>query len=83
MYSSSPPISHAQDLDHSDEDVEEVKLKADTLVDDILSHKAGLSKSGVVKDLLDIVECEATENCKTSIQPDVLTPHQTSCSSGG
>jgi len=39
-----PPILlHHQDLNHPDEDVEEVQLQADTLIDSILLNQASLS----------------------------------------
>lgn len=37
----------------------------------------------MVQDLLDIVEGEATEDSKTTIQPDTLRPHQSAGSGGG
>lgn len=51
------------------------------LVNWISLHKTALSKASVVKDLLDIIEGEATENGKTTIQPDVLSERQSANSS--
>lgn len=73
---------HAQNLDHADEDVDEVELEADTLVDNVTLHVATLGKTGVVQDLLHIVESEATEDSQTTVQPDALRPHQGAGSSG-
>lgn len=80
-----PPVvlAHAQDLDHTDEDVDEVQLKADTLVDDILANQASLSHASVVEDLLDIIEGETTEDSETTVQPDLLGPHQSAGGSSG
>ena len=75
--------SHAKDLDHADEDVDEVKLEADTLVDNVTLHVSTLSKAGVVQNLLDIIESEATEDSQSTVQPDALGPHQSASSSGG
>ena len=63
-----------QDLDHADEDVEEVKLKADGLVDGVGLVEAALSETGLVLDLLDVIEGEATEDGKTTVEPNVLGP---------
>lgn len=80
-----PPVvvSHAQNLDHTDEDVDKVQLEANGLVDDILADKAPLGHASVVKDLLDVVESEASEDGKTTIQPDLLRPHQSTGGGGG
>lgn len=64
--------AHAEDLDHADENVDEVELEADTLVDDIALHVTPLGKASVVQDFLDIVESEATKDSKTTVQPDAL-----------
>lgn len=74
---------HAEDLDHADEDVEEVQLEADALIDDITADKTPLGEAGVVQDLLDVVEGEATEDSETTVQPDLLGPHQGAGGSGG
>jgi hypothetical protein len=74
---------HAEDLDHADEDVDEVKLEADTLVDNVTLHVSTLSEAGVVQNLLDIIEGEATEDSQSTVQPDALRPHQCAGSSGG
>lgn len=71
-----PPLLHGQDLDHPDEDVDEVQLEVDGLVDGILGHEAALGHACVMQDLLDIVQSEAAEDGKTAVQPDVLSPHQ-------
>jgi hypothetical protein len=74
---------HAEDLDHADEDVNEVKLEADTLVDDVTLHVATLGKTGVVQNLLHIIEGEATKDSQSTVQPDALRPHESAGSSGG
>jgi hypothetical protein len=74
---------HAEDLNHTDEDVDEVELEADTLVDNIALHVSTLSKAGVVQDLLHIIESEATEDSQSTVQPEALRPHQSAGSSGG
>lgn len=74
---------HTEDLDHADENVDEIKLEADTLVDNVALHVTTLSKASVVQNLLDIIESEATEDSKTTVQPDALRPHQSAGSSGG
>ena len=71
-----PPLLHSQDLDHPDEDVDEIQLEVDGLVDGVLGHEALLGHSRVMQDLLDIVQSEATEDGEASVQPDVLSPHQ-------
>jgi hypothetical protein len=71
-----PVVAHAEDLHHANEDVDEVQLEADTLVDNITLHVAALGETGMVQDLLDIVEGEATEDGQTTVQPDTLRPHQ-------
>lgn len=78
-----PALLHSQDLDHPDEDIDEVQLEVDGLVDGILGHEAALGHAGVVKDLLHIVESEATKDSKTAVQPDVFSPHQCAGSGGG
>ena len=75
--------AHAQNLDHTDEDVDEVQLKADGLVDNVLANQASLGHAGMVKDLLDVVEGETTEDGETTVQPDLLGPHQSAGGSGG
>lgn len=87
--SSLPSVArHAQDLHHSDEDVDEVKLETNALVHDISSHSTSLCHSCVVEDLLDIVECETTEDDKTwnvlasfRLEPPELTHLRTATSS--
>lgn len=76
-------MTHSQDLHHTDEDVDKVELKADALVDNILSDDSSLGQPGVVQDLLDIVESEATEDGKATVQPDALRPHQSTSSGDG
>lgn len=67
-----PVLLHSQDLEHANEDVQEVQLEADTLIDSIFLHQAALSQTCVVENLLHIVESEATEDGESSVQPDVL-----------
>jgi hypothetical protein len=55
----------------------------DRLIDGVLGHEATLSQTGVVEDLLNIVQGEATEDSETTVQPDVLSPHQCAGGSGG
>lgn len=78
LYSVSSPVvlPHPQNLHHPDEDVEEIQLQADTLVYHILLDHASFGKPGMVENLLHIVEGEATEDRESTIQPDVLCPHQ-------
>lgn len=75
--------AHAQNLDHADEDVDEVQLEANTLVHNITLDNSALGQARVVEDLLDIVEGEATEDGQTTVKPDALRPHQSAGSSGG
>lgn len=75
-------LSHTQNLDHANEDIQEVELKADTLVHNVTLDKTSLGKTGMVQDLLDVVEGEATEDGETTVQPDLLRPHECSCGSG-
>lgn len=74
---------HHQDLNHADEDVEEVKLKRDTLVDGVSADDTSLGETSVVEDLLDIVQSEPTKHSKTTIQPDALSEGKGSDSGGG
>jgi hypothetical protein len=76
-------LLHHQDLHHADEDVKEVKLERDTLVDGVTAHDTSLGETGVVQNLLDIVEGEATEDGKTTVEPDALSESESSESSGG
>ena len=78
-----PVLLHGQDLHHSDEDVDEVQLEVNGLVDRVLGHEATLSHAGVVEDLLHVVQCEATEDGETTVQPNVLSPHQCARSGSG
>lgn len=73
--------AHAKDLDHANKDVDEVQFKADTLVHDITLDETTLGQASVVKDLLHIVESEATEDGETTVEPNALGPHQ--CAGGG
>jgi hypothetical protein len=73
-------LLHGQDLDHANKDVDEVKLKADGLVDGIALDQTALGETGVVQDLLDVVEGEATEDDETTVEPEVLSEHE---STGG
>ena len=77
-----PPVvvSHGQNLNHTNEDVDKVQLEANGLVNNVLADKAPLRHASVVKDLLNVVESETSEDSKTTIQPDFLRPHQ---STGG
>ena len=76
-------LLHHQDLDHADKDVEEVELKGDGLVDGILLDDAGLSETSMVENLLDVIEGEATEDGKTTIEPEVLGEGEGADGSGG
>lgn len=74
---------HHQDLDHSDEDVQEIQLKGDGLVDGITAHDTSLGETSVVQNLLDVVESETTEDGETTIQPDALGKGNGSDGGGG
>lgn len=63
---------HHQDLDHSDEDVQEVQLEGNGLVDGVTAHDTSLGETGVVQNLLDVVESEATKDGEATVQPDAL-----------
>lgn len=73
---------HGQDLNHTDKDVDEVELQANSFVDGISPHETALTHSCVLKHLLDIVEGEATKDGETTIQPNVFSEGQ-GTSSGG
>jgi hypothetical protein len=73
-------LLHGQNLDHANKDVDEIKLKANSLVDGIALDQTTLTETGVVQDLLHIVEGEATENDETTVEPEVLGEHE---SAGG
>jgi hypothetical protein len=76
-------LLHGQNLDHTNKDVDEVKLKADSLVDGITLDQTALSETSVVEDLLDVVEGEATEDDKTTVEPEVLSEHERAGGGGG
>ena len=76
-------LLHGQNLDHANEDIDEVELKADGLVDGVTLDQTALAETGVVQDLLDVVEGEATEDDKTTVEPDVLREHESTGSGGG
>ena len=76
-------LLHGQDLDHTNEDVDEVKLKADGLIDGITLDQTALAETGVVQDLLDVVEGEATEDNETTVEPEVLSEHESTGGGGG
>lgn len=76
-------LLHGQDLDHTNKDVDEVKLKADGLVDGITLDQTALAETGVVQDLLNVVEGEATEDDETTVEPEVLGEHKSAGSGGG
>lgn len=76
-------LLHHQDLDHADKDVEEVELEGDALVDGIPAHHTSLGEAGVVQNLLDVVEGEATENGETTVQPQALSEGEGSDGGGG
>jgi hypothetical protein len=78
-----PVLAHAQNLDHADEDVDEVQLKVDGLIDRVLGDQALLSQTCMVEHLLHIVERETAEDCESSVQPDVLSEHESPCGSSG
>ncbi|KKA17376.1 hypothetical protein T310_8777, partial [Rasamsonia emersonii CBS 393.64] len=67
---------HSQDLDHPDEDVDEVEFQADALIHRVLLDNAPLGETGVVQDPLHIIQGEAAEHGETAVQPDPLRPHQ-------
>ena len=69
----SAALLHHQDLDHPNEDVQEVELERDTLVDRVLLDDARLGHPRVIQDLLDIVESEATKDSETTVQPQALS----------
>lgn len=64
-------LQHA-DLDHADEDVEEVELQRDGLIDRIALHDASLRKTSMVQHLLHVIEREAAKDGQSTIQPDLL-----------
>jgi hypothetical protein len=74
-------LLHTQDLNHADENVDEIQFQRDALIDSIALHDASLSQARVVQDFLDIVEGEASKDCESTIKPEVLGEHQ--CSNGG
>jgi hypothetical protein len=76
----SPVLLHGQNLDHTNKDVDEIKLKTDGLVDGITLDQTALGEAGVMQHLLDVVEGEATEDDETTIKPEVLGEHE---SAGG
>lgn len=78
-----PPLLHSQDLHHPYEDIQEVELEADTLIHHILPRLAPLRQSGMMQDLLRVIEREASENRQATIQPDALAPHQGPGGRGG
>lgn len=78
-----PVLLHHEDLDHPDEDVQEVQLKADALVDWILLDVASLCQTSVVQHLLHIVKSEATKDSETTVQPEVLGESESANSGGG
>jgi hypothetical protein len=75
-------LLHGQNLDHANKDVDEIKLKADGLVDRIALDQTALGETGVVQDLLNVVEGEATENNETTVEPEVLSEHESAGGSG-
>lgn len=76
-------LLHGQNLDHANEDVDKVKLKADGLVDGVTLDQAALAETGVVQNLLDVVEGEATEDDETTVEPEVLSEHESTGGGGG
>lgn len=76
-------LLHSQDLDHANKDVDEVKLETDGLVDGVTLDQAALAEAGVVQDLLNVIEGEATENNETTIEPEVLSEHESAGGGGG
>jgi hypothetical protein len=76
-------LVHGQNLNHADKYVDEIKLQTDGLVDSITLDKALLTETGVVKDLLHVIEGEASKDNQTSVEPEVLGKHQrASCCDG-
>ena len=59
-------LPHRQDLHHPDEDVDEVKFEADTLVHGIPLDDTPLRQPGIVEDLLHIIKGEPAEDGKTA-----------------
>jgi len=74
-------VPHSKNLYHANEDVDEVKLEANTLVHNVTLDVATLGQTSVVQDLLNIIESEAAEDSQTTVEPDTLRPHQSA--SGG
>lgn len=62
-----PPLLHPQDLDHPDEDVQEVEFEADTLIHHIFPRLAPLRQSGMMQDLLRVIEREASEDRQATV----------------
>ena len=71
-----PVLLHSKNLNHADEDVDEVQLKRNGLIDRVLGNQATLSHAGMVEYLLHIVQSESTKNSETTVQPDILGEHQ-------
>lgn len=76
-------VPHSENLYHANEDVNEVKLEANTLVHNVALDVAALGQTSVVQDLLNIIESEATEHGQTTVEPDTLRPHQSASGGGG
>ena len=76
-------LLHHEDLDHANKDVQEVELKRNGLVDGILLDDTSLSETSVVENLLDIIEGEATENGKATIEPEALSEGEGADGGGG
>lgn len=76
-------LLHHEDLDHANKDVQKVELQRDGLVDGVLLDDASLGETSMVENLLDIVEGEATEDGKTTIEPEALSEGESADGSGG
>jgi hypothetical protein len=78
-----PALAHPENLDHPNEDVDEVQFKRDGLVDGIFTDNATLSEPSMLQDLLDVVQREAAEDSQATVQPQILGHHQCAGSGGG
>lgn len=79
----SPSLLHGQYLYHPHENVDEIKLQRNGFVDSILPESSLLRHSRMRQNLLRVVKREPAKHCKSSIQPQVLSPHQRSRGSSG
>jgi hypothetical protein len=70
-----PPL-HAKNLHHANKNIQKVQLQTNTLIDNILPDHPPLSHASMLQDLLHVVQGEASKDSETTIQPNLLTPHQ-------